>query len=395
MITRFGSLWAGNVDMDNPGYQGTPANDRWLSDEELAGGAIEKAEQIAIAMDRLGYDTFWAAEHHFQREGYECIPNLLMLWVHLAHLTEKLRFGCGFNINPMWNPLRLAEDYATADWLTDGRVRFGVGRGYHTREVEVFGAPIMDQNANRELFEEQVEVMWKAFNRRSFSHHGKHYDIPPNVPYRGYDLEEITLVPRPKYEVEWWQPVVSASDRAINFMARWGIKGIIGGGAATGGASDEVIHRWQAIHAEHGKEWELGEGLAVGYSVQIANSEKEAMDQARLWMEERVKMFGPLGFIAGLTQEQLDALNAFGRPVPQGLKMPTIEESVAAGQYLVGPPDRITEQLMEIQERYPGLEEVNIGITNMGMPTSASMDQLEWFARDVMPHFNTKQGTDN
>jgi hypothetical protein len=189
--------------------------------------------------------------------------------------------------------------------------------------------------------------------------------------------------------------VVSASDRAINFMAKWGIKGIIGGGAATGGASDDVIHRWQAIHAEHGKEWQLGEGLAVGYSVQIANSEKEAMDQARLWMEERVKMFGPLGFIAGLSQEQLDALNAFGRPVPQGLKMPTIEESVAAGQYLVGPPERITEQLMEVQEKYPGLEEVNIGVTNMGMPTSASMDQLEWFARDVMPHFETKQGSDN
>ena len=105
-------------------------------------------------------------------------------------------------------------------------------------------------------------------------------------------------------------------------------------------------------------------------------------------------MFGPLGFIAGLTQEQLDALNAFGRPVPQGLKMPTIEESVAAGQYLVGPPDRITEQLMEVQEKYPGLEEINIGVTNMGMPTSASMEQLEWFASDVMPHF-TKQGADN
>ena len=112
--------------------------------------------------------------------------------------------------------------------------------------------------------------------------------------------------------------MVSASDRAINFMAKWGIKGIIGGGAATGGASDDVIHRWQAIHAEHGKDWKLGEGLAVGYSVQIANSEKEAMDQARLWMEERVKMFGPLGFIAGLTQEQLDALNAFRPSGPAG-----------------------------------------------------------------------------
>ena len=155
-------------------------------------------------------------------------------------------------------------------------MRFGVGRGYHTREVEVFGSPIMDQNANRELFEEQVEVIWKAFNQRSFSHHGKHFDVPPQVPYRGYDLEEITLVPRPKNEVEWWQPVVSASDRAINFMAKWGINGIIGGGAATGGASDDVIQRWQAIHAEHGKDYKLGEGLIVGYSVQIADTEKEA-----------------------------------------------------------------------------------------------------------------------
>ena len=129
----------------------------------------------------------------------------------------------------------------------------------------------------------------------------------------------------------------------------------------------------------------------MGYSVQIANSEQEAIDQARYWMEERVKMFGPLGFIAGLSQEQLDALNAFGRPVPSGLKMPTIEEAVAAGQYLVGPPDRITEQLMAVQERYPGLAEINIGVTNMGMPTSASLEQLEWFAQDVMPHF-TKQG---
>ena len=181
MITRFSSLFAGNVDMDDIGLEGTPANDRWLSDERLASG-FDKCEAICRTMDRLGFDTFWAAEHHFQREGYEVIPNLLMLYVHLAHLTENLRFGCGFNINPMWHPLRLAEDYATADRLTGGRIRFGVGRGYHSREVETFGSPIIDQDANRELFEEQVEILFKAFNQRAFSHHGKHYDLPPPVP---------------------------------------------------------------------------------------------------------------------------------------------------------------------------------------------------------------------
>ena len=148
-------------------------------------------------MDDLGYDALWFAEHHFQHEGYECIPNLLMFSVHLAHMTRNLRFGCGFNITPMWHPLRLAEDFAMADILTDGRVIFGVGRGYHTREVESLGGPMVDMEANREIFEEQVEIIFKAFNEESFSHQGKYYTLPPNVPYRGYELKELTLVPRP------------------------------------------------------------------------------------------------------------------------------------------------------------------------------------------------------
>src|SRR2546422_11149660 len=146
MITQFGSLFAGHVDLDNEGLDGTPANDRWLSDENLA-TVFPKSEAIAKLMDRTGYDTFWLAEHHFQREGYECIPNILMLALHLCHITKHIKIGCGFNIAPMWHPLRMAEDYATADWLTGGRVIFGVGRGYHTREVEVFGAPLRDQDA--------------------------------------------------------------------------------------------------------------------------------------------------------------------------------------------------------------------------------------------------------
>ena len=81
------------------------------------------------------------------------------------------------------------------DVLTGGRVTFGVGRGYHTREVETFGAPLLDQNANREMFEDGVEVLFKAFEGEPFSHQGKYWTIPPGVPYRGYTLKEITLVP--------------------------------------------------------------------------------------------------------------------------------------------------------------------------------------------------------
>ena len=387
MITKFGSLFAGHVDFEDIGLDATPANDRWLSDDHLA-SVFDKAESIAVLMDRLDYETFWMAEHHFQREGYECIPNLLLFGVHLAHLTKTLKIGCGFNIAPMWNPLRLAEDYATADILTDGRVVFGVGRGYHSREVESFGAPIIDQDANRELFEEQVEVIFKAFNNRSFSHQGKHYNIPPDVPYRGYDLKEITLVPRPRYlPVECYQPVVSASQRAMDFMVKYGIKGMIGGGAAAGGATDGVVQAWQETLAQAGRETELGGDLIIGLSIHLADTEEQGIAEATLFAEENMKMFGPLGFVRGLTEEQIVALGDPSRARQAGL--PTIQDGVRVGSWLCGPPELVAEKIAGIQDRYPGLTQINVGSV-VGTPQKVILEQLEWFGKEVMPQFKSQ-----
>ena len=158
MIKHFSVLYVGQIDLENVGANGTPANERIYSNDRLIQG-FETAELAAKLMDDLGFYALWMAEHHFQREGYEVIPNLILLGTHLAGLTKQLKFGCGFNVVPMWHPLRLAEDYATADILTGGRIIFGVGRGYHSREVETFGSPVIDNDANRELFEEQMEVL--------------------------------------------------------------------------------------------------------------------------------------------------------------------------------------------------------------------------------------------
>ena len=220
MIRKFTTVYPGHIDFPDRGQDATPANERRYTNEHLA-SVFAKSEAVAQQMDRTGWDTLWLAEHHFQHEGYEVMPNLLMAAVHLCHLTQSLKIGCGFNIAPMWHPLRLAEDFACADIMTKGRTVFGVGRGYHSREVETFGAPILDQEANRELFEEQVEIIFKAFDNETFSHHGKHYTLPPEVPYRGYTLKELTLVPRPIHRpVETWQPVVSASPRGLDFMVK-------------------------------------------------------------------------------------------------------------------------------------------------------------------------------
>ena len=389
MIEKFSILYAGHVNVDNLGYAGTPANDRFLSDEDLS-SALAITDEIAMTADRLGYHTLWLAEHHFQREGYECLPNLLLQSVHLAHITKNLKFGCAFNVPPMWNPLRLAEDYALADHLTDGRVIFGVGRGYHTREVESFGAPMLDRDANRDYFEEQVEVIFKAWNNRSFSHHGKYFDIPPRVPYRGYELDEITLVPRPKHlPVECWQPIVSSNQRGIDFMIKHGIKAISGGGAAPGGASRKVVELWRDSLVKSGrKDAQLGEDLIIGEKFHIADSREKAIAEARPYFEENTKMFGPLGFVGGLSDEQKKGLE---NPTQElWASLPTIEDEVRSGNFLCGAPEQVIEPIKLLEELYPGLREINIQ-PMISTPSQVILEQLEWFAEEVMPAFNVKQ----
>ena len=385
MITKFDSLFAGHVDLGDIGYGGAAVNDRWYGNDHLA-TVFDKTEAIAKTMDANGYDTMWMAEHHFQPEGYECLPNLLMVNVHLAHLTKSLKFGCGFNIAPMWHPLRLAEDYATADILTGGRVIFGVGRGYHTREVESFGSPLQDQEANRELFEEQVEIIFKAFNEDSWSHQGKYYTLPPEVPYRGYALKELTLVPRPRrLPVECWQPIQGGTQRALDFMVKHGIKGIIGGGVAEGGAMDSVIYGYRDAMMRAGHDNPLpGENISVGFHFHLAPTVEQAMDEAQGFFEENLKMFGPLRLTRRLSEEQIRDIGDPRRAPNAGL--PTIQGAVESGAFLAGPPDRVIEQLKAVEKQYPGLDRVGVSHP-VGTPQSVITEQLEWFAKEVMPEF--------
>ncbi|MBV9863328.1 MAG: LLM class flavin-dependent oxidoreductase [Alphaproteobacteria bacterium] len=388
MITKFDSLFAGHVDLDDVGYGGVPVNDRRYPNEHLA-SVFDKAQSMAELMDRLGYDTFWMAEHHFQHEGYECIPNVLMMAVHLAHVTERLRIGCGFNIAPMWHPLLLAEDFATADILTKGRTVFGVGRGYHTREVETFGSPLLDQPANRELFEEQVDIIFKAFNEESFSHKGKHYTLPPEVPYRGYQLKELTLVPRPlKRPVECWQPIQGGSQRALDFMAKHGIKGLVGGGSAEGGAMHNVVLAWQEAHARLGQHLELGERMCFGFHFYIADSREQGIREAARYYEENMKMFGELRLVRALSDEQIEIMRDPKRA--PSAKLPRVEDAIKAGGFLSGSPAEIVEHLKKLEKNYPGLDRVSVSLS-VGVPKAVCLEQLERFATEVMPAFAPAQ----
>jgi alkanesulfonate monooxygenase SsuD/methylene tetrahydromethanopterin reductase-like flavin-dependent oxidoreductase (luciferase family) len=377
MITKFSVLYVGQIELDNVGRDGTPADARRYPNERLA-EAFWTARDVAQLMDELGYYCLWTAEHHFQREGYEVFPNLVQLSLWLATQTRRLKLGCAFNVLPMWHPVRLAEDYAMADIVTGGRVVMGIGRGYHTREVESLGAPLLDQAANRELFEEQFDVMMKCFGQEAFSHRGKYYTIPPDVPYRGYDLTEVTCVPRPVHRpVEVWMPI--ASGKSIDWMARHDLKAML----TLNGEQvlDGMLTQYRDACAQYGREKRLGQDCCWGAGVYLADSVEEAIRRLEPAHDERFKWFAPFGFVR-YADEHGRAWGTPGAPA----RVPTLRDGVQQKAWLVGPPSRVIDEIKAIETRYPGLDQMMIHWAE-GIPPKEFKEQLRWFAREVMPAF--------
>jgi alkanesulfonate monooxygenase SsuD/methylene tetrahydromethanopterin reductase-like flavin-dependent oxidoreductase (luciferase family) len=247
---------------------------------------------------------------------------------------------------------------------------------------------LRDQPANRDLFEEQVEIIFKAFNSPSFSHQGTYYTIPPRVPYRGYELQDITLVPQPVHRpIECWQPIQSATQRGLDFMATHGIKGIIGGGVAEGGAMHNVVESYREALRRVGRDPQLGEDLSFGFQFYLAKRQDDGIKAAAKYYEENLKMFGPLRLVRALTDEQIEAMADPRRAPYAGL--PTLEEAVKKGAFLCGPPELIIEQLLQLEERYPGLERISVSHP-VGTPEQVILEQLEWFAAEVMPAFKKR-----
>ena len=175
---------------------------------------------------RSAIDTMWLTEHHFQYEGYEVLPNLILFGLHLAACTEQLRFGQMFNVVPQWHPLRLAEDFALADIITGGRMEFGVGRGTVPREAWALGhrgrqrrqrrCRAEHDRVNREIFEEAMEVIKLAWYQRAVQLPRQALHLPPDgVPDRGATRERPHARPPAGHPVEIFQPVGVAVDAGV------------------------------------------------------------------------------------------------------------------------------------------------------------------------------------
>ena len=141
-------------------------------------------EQVTLA-EELGFDGAWFTEHHFGRFG-GMLPSPQMLIGALAQHTQRIRLGTAVVLLPMHHPLRIAEETAMLDILSDGRLQVGVGRGMGTQPFRIFGTD-PDPVAAQEKLEEQIEMLVAAWTEAPFQLDGKYYQCP----------NPITVLPRP------------------------------------------------------------------------------------------------------------------------------------------------------------------------------------------------------
>ena len=194
-------------------------------------------------------------------------------------------------------------------------------------------------------------------------------------------------MPRPvNRPVEVWQPIVSGTDRALNFMAEWGIKGMILG---TGEQYvDDWVHRYQEANARHGRELKLGENLALGLWSYLDDSHEKAEQALEPLFEEHVKFAAPLGMLR-YSDQQMQATGPGGaaRHIAAGINFRDVIEKRA---WWAGTPEETVAYLEEIEHRYPGLEQIMVAFP-MGATVQQFREQMTRFAKEVMPAFG-KQG---
>jgi alkanesulfonate monooxygenase SsuD/methylene tetrahydromethanopterin reductase-like flavin-dependent oxidoreductase (luciferase family) len=372
------------VDMPDAGRQGTPPQDRRYGQSDFL-KVYADLEAYAKAADRLGFDSLWLAEHHFQFEGYEVVPNAILMSAFLAERTRRLKFGAMFNVLPQWHPLRFAEDFALADVMSGGRMICGIGRGTVPREAEPLGTTVgwnndPDDVHNREVFEEQVKILKLAWHNETFSFSGKHYELPPRkIDDRGRGVQALTLIPKPLHTpVEIWQPVTSPP--TADYVARERHKAVFWF------HNRAMLKRgWQQyadlVERYHGIRLRKGEDRQIVINIAIADTREQALERARPGHDEFWRFLGPYGWSKAYADEQ-------GKPWVYG-RIPSLEESIAQGAWLVGTPAEVGDQVIELQ-RELGLEYLSIFPHFPGMVREQAIEQMERFSDAIKPRLLTE-----
>ena len=132
----------------------------------------DEVRQMILA-EELGYDAIWIGEHHFS--PYGTVGSAVALSAFVAGRTSRIRIGQAVNVLPLIHPIRLAEDAAMVDVVSEGRLNFGIGRGYSALE---YGGLGVSMDESRERFSESIDLILEAWRNEAFSFSGKYFQVP-------------------------------------------------------------------------------------------------------------------------------------------------------------------------------------------------------------------------
>ena len=351
---------------------------------------LDNLRQQTVLAEELGFEAMWLGEHHFGPYGIGDLPNPILLGADLAARTSRIRIGQMANIAPWWHPIRLAEDLAILDNLTEGRIEVGFGRGIWPYEGPQFHAnadPRHDAK-NRELFRETIEVVRKIWSDEYFSHQGENYSFPadntvfshPSYPpdpawQDGERVTRLRVTPRPyqKPHPPLWMTV--STDRSVATAAELGLK------ACYWQPPPLRIRQRMELYAEtrsklEGRPFSLGEDQAVMRSTYVASSMEEARRDAEAGIMS--------GFIFNDPFRGRQVFTNPGEELNDDVRLDW--DFLEPRTLLVGSPDHVVEKIQELRE-VCSLECLLVEFAHGGIPQRKILRNLENFATRVMPRF--------
>ncbi|MFI4988017.1 MAG: LLM class flavin-dependent oxidoreductase [Alphaproteobacteria bacterium] len=318
----------------------------------------------ALLADELGMHSVWIGEHHFDSLGVNSCPGTLL--ASIVPLTKRVRLAPAVAVLPLHHPLRVAEEWATLDLLSGGRVDFAAGRGYDRREYEPFGADFM---ASLEVFAESVDILLKAWSEPGpWSYLGKHYVI-----------RDMAITPKPvQRPIPFF--IACFSRASLEIAARRGLNIIFAPFAAamTFGDLAKAVEAYREACVRRGTR--PGKAMC-SYFIHIADTPAEE-DYGR----ETLMSYFRHCVLPAFPQDPAKApptMQYFMRIVEilKGMR----KEDLGDKSILIGPPQKIIDTLKRIEAA--GIEEVILYFNVGNKPHGLVTEQMAKFMATIAPAF--------
>jgi len=342
----------------------TLSDNHYENNQRSANQFVADITAEALYAEELGMHSAWIGEHHFNSLGVLSSPELVLAYI--AARTKHIRLAPAVNVTPLHHPIRVAEQWATLDLLSGGRVDFASGRGYDSREYAPFKVSFA---ATQSIFEEGLELvpkLWSAEGR--ISHHGKHYAF-----------EDVRITPKP---IQKPLPVYigSFSKSSIELAARlgWGLIVAPFAAAMSYGGLKQVADLYHETCAKHGT---TPKRLMCSYFTHFAdNKAQEDAQRAR-----QIRYYREC-VIPALPGDPKSAPPSYRYFVDMVARLQQLRsEDLTENSVLLGTPESIAATLKKVEAA--GFSEV-ILYFNVGLkPHHQVKDEMARFMAEVAPAF--------